>query len=366
MKIKTPRITIIFLFIFTLSGCIPSINTFNAIRSGDEQKAYELVSTNSFNKYKIPGLLVSAVTRNQNRVVQALMKQEDIHLAIKRFRTGNTQINPLYIAIHNENTEIIKMLVHGGFDVNRTSWAVGHRFTTELAKQTYEVEMNRLPMHMLTPLQFAIQEGKIKSAETLLQLGANINRQTYLRKTPMFLAAKHRRINSIKFLLKHGVRLSNVNNKINRETTTIQAAKYGGHEMLLFLSQHGFSDQELQRRKARHKKIVCSGKLARNIVGNRYNDVHNFDDPLLYSPFVIFNCNNISYRLAGLTLNSTLARENILPMRSPSDDIINGPIGLIPTSYPPNYLIHIEGDHYGDVTRGALVVHVTKIKIDRR
>ena len=120
--------------------------------------------------------------------------------------------------IHNNNTDGIKALVKDGFNLEQTL-----------------LDSN------MTPLMFAAYGNSLKSAEVLIELGADINAIDYKKATPLIHAVLGNSIEVIKLLLsQNGI---NINAKTNEpvyfDYSTLD------EDVRIFLGEIGFKKNDL-------------------------------------------------------------------------------------------------------------------------
>ena len=84
-----------------------------------------------------------------------------------------------------------------------------------------------------TPLMYACRRGHLEAAETLLDLGANVNRRSSKGQTPLFEAIAHNKLTIIKNLLAHdGLDINEINLKNLNRSALILATRKGNTEMV--------------------------------------------------------------------------------------------------------------------------------------
>ena len=64
--------------------------------------------------------------------------------------------------------------------------------------------VNSLDVDKMTPLHYAIDEGKLEAASLLIGKGAEINAVNYKKQTPLHIAAYEGKAGAVKLLLEHG------------------------------------------------------------------------------------------------------------------------------------------------------------------
>lgn len=149
--------------------------------------------------------LVSAVEKSNVEEVRKLIS--------KRIFINNTNLNnktALYWAIIRNNTEIVRLLIEKGADVNEKDM------------------FGMLDMHNDTPLQHAAGEGNIAIVRLLLASGANINpRYGFpLDITPIHKAAQNGHTEIVELFVNKGI---DVNSKDYHHRTPLHEAADRGH-----------------------------------------------------------------------------------------------------------------------------------------
>jgi ankyrin repeat protein len=104
--------------------------------------------------------------------------------------------NPLHKAIYQKYTDIIKLLLDSGADVNQCE---------SNGMQTL-FEFN-VVFDGATPLIAAISKGNCSIVQILLEYGANINQCDYDNTSPLYLAIKGRNTQIVNLLLERGAEL---------------------------------------------------------------------------------------------------------------------------------------------------------------
>lgn len=90
----------------------------------------------------------------------------------------------------------------------------------------------------------AVELGRDNVVETLINKGADVNKQDNIGGTALMLAALYRHINIVKKLLKSG---ADVNAKTKFDATTLSIAKMKGFSRIIKILKNAGAKQGLQR-----------------------------------------------------------------------------------------------------------------------
>ncbi|KAM0689366.1 hypothetical protein Q7P36_011444 [Cladosporium allicinum] len=124
---------------------------------------------------------------------------------------NNSRRRPLQIAIRKQSTEMIKLLLHRGADVN----------------SHFEAHTNTDPE---TPLEAAAQIGRLDLVQLLLQAGAHINgHETGHGGAVLMFAAQTGQLDLVQFLLDAGAEVDGSLKHYHRRRTALQAAAHIGN-----------------------------------------------------------------------------------------------------------------------------------------
>ncbi len=121
-------------------------------------------------------LISLAIRNNANKVVDLLLSQPNIDVNAPNF----LHETPLMLAIYNKKNDLAKKLVEKGASVNN-------------------------PGHW-TPLHYAAASDNTEMVKFLIQKGADINARTLRGITPLYMAARDGKIDTVKALVNAGAR----------------------------------------------------------------------------------------------------------------------------------------------------------------
>ena len=128
-------------------------------------------------------------------------------------KDDQNQFTPLFLASTRGHTEIVKMLLQSGAEVNcQEVWGFtplhgasksGH---FEVAKLLIEngANVSSLTKEKWTPLHLATNNGHVEVAELLLQNGANANHQDRNLQSPLHSASMNGNSELVKLLIQNG------------------------------------------------------------------------------------------------------------------------------------------------------------------
>lgn len=168
-----------------------------------------------------PTFLHIAVANSDDKLVDYLLRKQ----ADKNF---NNLVwgTPLHVAVKNGNLQIIQTLINSGVDVNLQS--LSHPFLTPLqmavliqknieiaelllksgADVNFEADIDSLPTHRKTLLNFAMDEGNEQMVQLLLKYNADPNRDVSGDISSLHIATGKGNLKMMKILLAYG---ANVN-----------------------------------------------------------------------------------------------------------------------------------------------------------
>lgn len=155
--------------------------------------------------------LYEAMKENDSAKVRELIDQgADIDS-----RGDPEKYTPLMLACINKNTELAKLLVEKGADVNSSdinkitplSYAALHG-KPELVSLLIEkgADVNNIDLHGNTPLYYAAAKGKLKVAKLLIEKGANVNIENTYGYTPLDIAYANSQLKIVTLLTKKGAK----------------------------------------------------------------------------------------------------------------------------------------------------------------
>jgi ankyrin repeat protein len=155
--------------------------------------------------------LFAAIEKNDiQKVKVSILMGADVNV-----RDPYVSMSPLMMAAYNGYTEIAKILIEKGAEVNAKGGA----------------DMDT------TPLIFAANQDLIDMVKLLIDKGANVNVKTVYGWTPVLFAVSRERIDILKLLIEKG---ADVNVKLpTGETALSEAEKKGRIDMVKLLRQAG-------------------------------------------------------------------------------------------------------------------------------
>ena len=177
-------------------------------------------------------ILTLAITAMLGAMVHAQSNTDDLFAAIEKndiqkvryLLSISTDVNakdpyasmtPLMMAAYDGYTEIARLLIEKGADVN--------------ARGGVDMDM--------TPLIYAASQDRVDMVKLLLDKGANVDTKTQYGWTPLFFAASRGRVDIAKLLIDKG---ADVNAKLpTGETALAEAEKQGNSDMVKLLRQAG-------------------------------------------------------------------------------------------------------------------------------
>jgi ankyrin repeat protein len=140
--------------------------------------------------------------------------------------------NPLHKAIYQKYTDIVKLLLDSGANVNQCE--------SKGMQTLFEFNNNiNVVFDGATPLLAAISKGDLNCSivQILLEYGANVNQCDYHNTSPLYLAIKGRNTKIANLLLEYGAD-TNICNYTN--TSPLQVAVVNGNSQIVeVLLEHG-------------------------------------------------------------------------------------------------------------------------------
>jgi ankyrin repeat protein len=146
---------------------------------------------------------------------------------------------PLYVAIFSGHLEIVKFLIENGADVNGGKWKPLHaviengvrKFTSQhkdiinlLVSKGADLSASCTP-HDESPLQVAVQQGRLDQIRHLISIGADPNNLNSNNETILRLAVDYLKLDIVIWVLKHAVKNNiNVNKKDNNGKSALDIA----------------------------------------------------------------------------------------------------------------------------------------------
>lgn len=177
-------------------------------------------------------LCVVAITALLSTVVHSQSSTDDLFAAIEKndiqkvsyliaigadvnAKDPYASMSPLMMAAYDGYTEIAKLLIEKGAEVN--------------AKGGVEMDM--------TPLIFSASQDRLDMVRLLIEHGANVNVKTRYGWTPLFFAVSRSKVDIAKLLIERG---ADANVKLPTGETALAAAeKQGNSDMVKLLRQAG-------------------------------------------------------------------------------------------------------------------------------
>ena len=140
--------------------------------------------------------------------------------------------NPLHKAIYQKYTDIVKLLLDSGADVNQCE--------SKGMQTLFEFNNNiNVVFDGATPLFAAISKGDLNYpiVQILLEYGANVNQCDYHNTSPLYLAIKERNTRIANLLLEYG---ADTNIHYYTNTSPLQVAAMNGNSQIVqALLEHG-------------------------------------------------------------------------------------------------------------------------------
>lgn len=156
-------------------------------------------------------ILCDALNKNDSAKARELIDQG----ADMDSRSGPKNHTPLMLACINKNTEIAKLLVEKGADVNSSdidkitplSYAALHG-KPELVSLLIEkgANVNNIDLHGNTPLYYAAAKGKLVVTNLLIEKGADVNIENKYGYTPLDIAYANGKLKIVTLLSKKGAK----------------------------------------------------------------------------------------------------------------------------------------------------------------
>jgi hypothetical protein len=179
-----------------------------AVERGDLARIEQLIAQGA-DVNRRPSLLLAALRPGYDRDVVKLLLENGADVDERSFWSYTT----LYFAVKNRDTELVKMLLVHGVNVN----AFGNRQVLHLAASNGDIAMAQLliakgadvnakDLYGRTPLHVAAIKGRTSLAELLLANGADVNARDSRGETPLRLATRRRRKETAELLKQHGAR----------------------------------------------------------------------------------------------------------------------------------------------------------------
>ena len=179
-----------------------------AVERGDLARIEQLIAQGA-DVNRRPSLLLAALRPGYDRDVVKLLLENGADVDERSFWSYTT----LYFAVKNRDTELVKMLLVHGVNVN----AFGNRQVLHLAASNGDVAMAQLliakgadvnarDLYKRTPLHAAAAKGNTALAELLLANGADVTARDSRGETPLRLATRRRRKETAELLKRYGAK----------------------------------------------------------------------------------------------------------------------------------------------------------------
>jgi uncharacterized protein len=183
-----------------------------AVKAGDVSSVRSLLKSGA--NVNDPGPdgatpLIWAVNRENLPMAELLLTS-----GAKPDATSRYHVTPLNVAAETGNAAILERLLAAGADPNGTS-EEGQTALMTAARNGKTDAVRVLIRHGAkvnavesfkgqTPLMFAAGEGNTSAAEMLVEFGGDIRARSKAGFTPLLLAVRNNRLDTVKFLLQHG------------------------------------------------------------------------------------------------------------------------------------------------------------------
>jgi len=169
--------------------------------------------------------LVMASQNGHTEVVKLLLENgADVNMKIKLF--GETA---LWLASQNGHAEIVKLLLDKGADVNVKA-------NDEILRQNFVGHFKGYEDCSVTALWMASQNGHPEVVKHLLAANADVNAaNTINNATPLFIASTKGHIEVVKLLLEAKAEINSKSNLAGRDDTPLSIAKRMGHKQIVEL-----------------------------------------------------------------------------------------------------------------------------------
>ena len=187
-----------------------------------------------------PDRLIKACEAGNLREVSMLLDQPDID--------DNQRTSGIYMAVFNGKTEVVRLLVEKGVDVNSAINGTGGSTPMFIAAQQGQNETIKL-LHSLggsvthidnqgdTPMHIAAQNGHNDTIRLLHSLGGSVTLSNNYGHTPLWLAVFKLYYETINLIAKLGGNVNQENN--NGVTPMFVAAEKGRNDIITLLNSFG-------------------------------------------------------------------------------------------------------------------------------
>ncbi len=211
-----------------------------AVKKGDPDIVAFLLENGADPDACKTNILTEAITKGQAKIVELLLQ----HNANPNIRIGAFQRSYLHMAILNEHTELVSLLLKTQIDVNIQD-KKGRTPLHEAANMGFlkiikdlisaGAKVNVQDRYGMTPLMDAVKNGYVKTASILLKHGANPSLQDKKGNTALHYAilAPGRNLELVKTLVEYGSPLSVRNEK--GESPILLATRRGLLDVIEYL-----------------------------------------------------------------------------------------------------------------------------------
>jgi len=210
--------------------------------ASNNEAATQWLIQNGANKNEIePSIspLHEAVYKGDIESVRVLLKRFNLNLNLAN------EITPLYIAVNEDYTDIVQLLLTADADANRKN---GYRETplhravfkgnTDIVRLLLGVNginLNQVDIFGYTPLIIAVRKSCTDIIQLLINAKANVNQTDNYGWTPLIEASLHGNTDIIQLLLQSGADVNQADN--NGCSPLIIASSHGRTEAVLLLLQ---------------------------------------------------------------------------------------------------------------------------------
>jgi ankyrin repeat protein len=188
------------------------------------------IDLNVFNEHE-NNALITAVKQRKKVVVLTLLETSNINVNICSEEYYSTA---LIVAAQSKNTDIVRLLLENGADINLTNYcndsalmiatADGHFEIVELLLTTAGIAINTQQKYCrYTALIKAAELGHTKIIQLLLENGADINLTDYCNNSALMMATQSGHTEIVQLLLDKGADINLTNNR--NENALIMAVK---------------------------------------------------------------------------------------------------------------------------------------------
>ena len=161
--------------------------------------------------------------------------------------TQNTSlnINPLHLAIKQNNMTIVRLLLKHNADVTITDYEMRSPLTKALIEGYKEIAIELIEhgadlndsVHGISVLLYAVEKNYLSVVDCLLNHGADVNEADNYGYTPLYIAAEIGHLSIVQCLINHG---ADVNKAENNGWSPLYTASEKGHLSIVeYLVNHG-------------------------------------------------------------------------------------------------------------------------------